>query len=247
MPSKLTQDQFVNKANDKHEGFYNYSLVDYINAKTKVKIICPIHGVFEQQPSNHLFGQGCIGCMGDNVRKARKFAKEQWIERFKEVHGDKYDYSLVKVGEGGGANYKIIIVCEKHGEFLQTPHAHLHRSNNCPYCNISKGEDEIEKFFIKNDILYKREKRFKDCINPKTNKTLSFDFYLPNKNLVIEYHGEQHYKKMGGYFEKRAEGLEGRQYRDGIKKQFCLDEGINYIEISYKEFNNINNILKSII
>jgi len=52
---------------------------------------------------------------------------------------------------------------------------------------------------------------------------------------------------MGGYFEKRAGGLEGRQYRDEIKKQFCLDEGINYIEISYKEFDNINNILKNII
>ena len=247
MPSKLTQEQFINKAIDKHKGFYDYSLVNYINAKTKVKIICPTHGVFEQQPNNHLFGQGCVKCMGDNVRKARKFTEGQWIEKFKKVHGDRYDYSLVKVGKGSGSAYKIIIICKKHGEFLQTPNAHLHMSNNCPYCNISKGEDEVEKFLIKNDIPYKREKRFKNCINSKTNKTLPFDFFLPDKNLVIEYHGEQHYKKMGGYFEKRAGGLKGRQYRDEIKKQFCLDEGINYIEISYKEFDNINNILKNII
>ncbi len=60
---------------------------------------------------------------------------------------------------------------------------------------------------------------------------------------MIEYHGEQHYKKTG-YFEKRAGGLKGRKKRDKIKKKFCYDNKISYIEISYKEFNNINNILK---
>ena len=81
MPAKLTQEQFIEKAIKKHNGLYDYSLVKYIYAQTKVKIVCPTHGEFEQQPNNHLFGQRCIWCMGDNVRKARKFTKEQWIEK----------------------------------------------------------------------------------------------------------------------------------------------------------------------
>lgn len=241
MPAKLTQQQFIEKATKKHNGFYDYSLVKYTNAQTKVKIICPTHGEFEQQPNNHLFGQRCVGCMGDNVRKARKFTKEQWLEKFKNTHGDKYDYSLVQEFTGSGMSNKVIIICKKHGEFLLRPQLHI-KGVNCPSCNISKGEDEIEKFFIKNNIIYIREKTFKNCINLKTNKKLPFDFYLPKYNMVVEYHGEQHYKKTG-YFEKRAGGLEGLQYRDKIKKEFCLLNGISYIEISYKEFNNINQIL----
>lgn len=127
--------------------------------------------------------------------------------------------------------------------FYKPPNAHLH-GNNCPYCNISKGEDEIEKYLIKNSIKYYREYKFEKCFNPKTNKKLPFDFYLPDQNLIIEYHGEQHYNKMGKYFENRAGGLEGRQFRDKIKREFCIQEKINYIEISYKEFNNINIILQ---
>lgn len=242
MPAKLTQEQFIEKAIKKHNGFYNYSLVNYITAQTKVKIICPNHGVFEQQPNNHLFGQGCIWCMGDNVRKARKFTTEQWIEKFRDKHGDRYDYSIVKNQNGPGTKFKVIIICKNHGEFLQRPQAHS-KGEGCPYCNISKGEDEIEKYFIKNNIGYSREYRFDKCLNPKTNKKLPFDFYLPKYNMVIEYHGEQHYKRTG-HFEQRAGGLKGLQCRDQIKKEFCLQNNILYIEISYKEFENINKILK---
>lgn len=244
MPAKFTLEKFIEKANIKHRDKYDYSLVNYKKANIKIKIICPKHGEFEQQPNNHLFGQGCIGCMGDNVRNARKFTKEQWIEKFTKIHGDRYDYSLIKEFEGSGSitKNKIIIICKKHGEFLQTPNSHV-QGTGCPYCNISKGEDEIEKYLIKNRIEYEREKTFKNCTNPETNKKLPFDFYLKNLNKLIEFHGEQHYKKTG-YFDKRAGGFEGLQYRDKIKKDYCYSNNIELIEIKYTETNNINNILK---
>ena len=242
MPGKQTQEQFLQKSIDKHGKKYDYSLVNYINAKTKVKIICPIHGEFSQQPNNHVFGQGCIWCMGDNVRESRKFTNEQWIEKFKITHGDRYDYSLIEEFQGDGMSSKIIIICKTHGEFLQRPQSHS-IGQGCKYCNISKGEDEVEKYLIKNKIKYIREYRFDNLINPKTNRKLPFDFYIPHLNICIEYQGEQHYKKTG-YFEKRAGGLKGLQYRDNLKKQFCIKENISYIEISYKEINNINIILK---
>jgi hypothetical protein len=105
--------------------------------------------------------------------------------------------------------------------------------------------DEIEKFLIKNNIKYIREYKFINCINSKTNKKLPFDFYIPSLNTIIEFHGEQHYKEYKNHF-KAAGGLKGRQYRDKIKKEFCLTNNINYIEIAYTEYNNINQILNNI-
>lgn len=242
MPKKLTTEEFIFKASKKHNNFYDYSLVNYSKANAKIKIICPKHGLFEQQPNNHLFGQGCIKCMGSRVRKARISNTKEFIKKSRKIHGDKYDYSLVKYKTGKD---KVIIVCNKHGEFLQIPWAHSSPSmrQGCPFCKISKGEDEIEKYLIKNNIEYIREYKFDGCINPKTNKKLPFDFYLPHKKVLIEYQGEQHYKKTG-YFEKRAGGLKELQHRDNIKRKFVSQKNIFYIEISYIEFNNINNILK---
>ena len=241
MPKKQTQQEFINKANIKHNNYYDYSLVNYINATTKVKIICPKHGEYEQQPNNHLFGQRCIKCMGDNVRNARTSTTEGFIKKSQKIHGEKYDYSLVNYKTGKD---KVIIICPKHGEFLQTPFAHSSPSmkQGCPFCRVSKGEDEVEKFLIKNNIEYIREKTFTECINPKTNKKLPFDFYLPKSNTIIEYHGEQHYKEYKKYF-KSAGGLRGRKERDKIKENFGKNNKINYIIISYKEFNQIKTIL----
>ena len=170
---------------------------------------------------------------------------EKEFKKFKGIHGDRYNYSLVKEFKGSGSTNKVIIICPKHGEFLQTPNAHT-MNQGCPFCNISKGEDEIEKYLIKSEINYKREYRFKDCINPKSNKILPFDFYLPNHNLCIEYQGEQHFKTTK-FFEKRAGGLEGLKYRDNIKKQYCQNNSIKLLEISYKDINNITTILKNIL
>ena len=245
MPSKLTQQQFIDKATKIHNNFYDYSLVNYINSLTKIKIICPKHGEFEQQPNNHLMKQGCVKCMGDRVRNARISNKTNFIKKSKLIHGEKYDYSLVNYKTGKD---KVIIICSIHGEFLQTPFAHSSPSmrQGCPFCKISKGEDEIEKFLIKNNIEYIREHKFNNCVNPKTNKHLPFDFFIPNKNIIIEYHGEQHYKEYKNYFQA-AGGLKGRQYRDKIKLKFCNQNKITYIVISYKEFNNINHILTNIL
>jgi hypothetical protein len=58
----LTKQEFIKRAQKVHGDKYDYSLVEYKNNKTKVKIICPIHGVFEQLPINHLKGFGCCAC-----------------------------------------------------------------------------------------------------------------------------------------------------------------------------------------
>jgi len=63
----------------------------------------------------------------------KKLTQEEVIKRFKEVHGDKYDYSKVIYHK---SKSKVIIICPEHGEFLQTPNNHL--KYKCPKCSILK-------------------------------------------------------------------------------------------------------------
>jgi len=114
---KLTTETFIKKAKEVHSDKYDYSLVKYVNANTKIKIICPKHGVFEQKPFLHLQNYGCQIC-GNNI----KLTTETFIKKAKEVHGDKYNYSLAKYV---GSHLKIKIICPKHGVFEQKPNNHL--------------------------------------------------------------------------------------------------------------------------
>ena len=74
---------------------------------------------------------------------------------------------------------------------------------------------------------------------------MPFDFYLPNKNTVIEFDGEQHYREHS-FFQKRY-GLEQIQKRDRIKNEYCKEYGIKIIRISYKQINEVENILNKYV
>jgi hypothetical protein len=103
---KFTNDEFIKKSKEIHGDKYHYSKVKYTGICNKITIICKIHGDFLQGPREHLKGFGCKKC-GDILRgENRKFTNEEFIEKIKEVHGDKYDYSNVNYT---GCNNKIII------------------------------------------------------------------------------------------------------------------------------------------
>ena len=86
---KKTTEDFIKESNLVHDNFYDYSKTEYINAKTKTNIICPIHGEFQQTPNNHLNGDGCPVCKQSKYeRKIRKFLKENninFISQYKPV------------------------------------------------------------------------------------------------------------------------------------------------------------------
>ena len=121
---------FIEKAKEIHGDKYDYSLVECVNQKDKIKIICPIHGIFEQSPSSHIYSQcGCQKC-GNNCMILSEF-----ISKAKEIHGDKYDYSLVNYID---LNTKIKIICPTHGEFQQTPLGHINNKHKgCSECYIN--------------------------------------------------------------------------------------------------------------
>ena len=88
---KLTTEQFIEKAKKIHGDKYDYSKVEYINNRTKVCIICPIHGEFWQIANSHLQGEGCKECGMELKAKNKTLTTDKFIEKAKKIHGDKYD------------------------------------------------------------------------------------------------------------------------------------------------------------
>ena len=105
------------------------------------------------------------------------------------------------------------------------------RRTSCPQCTESNGVRQIKDILNKNNIDFVQEYVFKDCINPSTNKCLRFDFFIPNKNYLIEYDGIQHSKAIE--FWGGEEGLKQRQILDNIKNNYCKDNNIALIRIPY--------------
>lgn len=228
--SKNISKSIVERFNLIHHNKYDYSLMEYIGTDEKIKIICPIHGEFQQSPHHHLTGVGCQKC--GNVYKP---TTEEFIKLSIKLHGNKYDYSKVKYINN---QTKIDIVCSTHGTFQVRPNDHLNKKSGCPICKSSKGEIIIKNFLDNNKFVYVREKTFDGCVN-KSN--LRFDFYLPEKNICIEYDGEQHFKSLecfGG-----EESFRRTKKRDKLKNKFCVENNIRLIRISYLDYDNIYKLL----
>lgn len=175
--------------------------------------------------SEHLIGSGCPSCS-----KKFRYDNKSFIEKSKEVHGDIFNYDLTEYENN---KTKVKISCKKHGVFEVRPDNHINSKNGCPVCCESIGEKHISIFLNDKNIEFKREKKFKTC---KNINLLSFDFYLPEFNICIEYDGKQHYEPIE-YF-GGPNSLKSQNIKDEIKNKFCQENGIRLIRIRYDE--NIN-------
>ena len=149
MGKNLTTAEFISKARLIHGDKYDYSLVEYIDRRTKVIIICPIHGAFLQTPDRHLSNNGCPKCSIQSRVSKRTFTKEEFIAKAREIHKDKYDYSKV---EYINCMTKVCIICPIHGETYQTPSNHL-RSCGCQMCYHEKHKKLVCGVGV-NDLSY---------------------------------------------------------------------------------------------
>lgn len=231
----LTTEIFIEKAIKKHGNRYDYSLTKYKNSTTKILIICPIHGEFYQEPNNHLKGSGCNKCGQNSLIDKVSVTIDNFIERSKIIHDNKYDYSLIK-NITPIISAKVPIICPNHGVFDQISHNHLN-GYGCPKCShngISKDEIIIENYLIKNNITYTKN-------DTSILGKLELDFYLPDFKIGIELNGL--------YWHSELKGKD--RYHHLKKLNLCKEMGIRLINITDYELKNKYDIviskLKSIL
>ena len=125
---------FIKKARERHGSKYDYSKTEYRDSCSKVLIGCPEHGEFWQRASTHLRGSGCPKCAIGKSAYSRTGNTAEFVEKAKRIHGNRYTYENV---DYSGSKTKVEIYCPKHGNFWQTPNAHL-KGQGCPVCKSEK-------------------------------------------------------------------------------------------------------------
>lgn len=230
---RLTNKQFLEKAKMRHNNKYAYAS-KYTISKAYITIICPVHGVFEQTATSHLNGAGCPKCRADKMF----MGTDKFIEKAQFIHGDKWNYSLV---DYKSSYIKIKIICRDHGIFEQVPYSHLW-GNGCPTCHESYGEQKIHIWLEDNNIKFTPQKTFDSFRSARNNRKFSFDFFVPELDILIEYQGIQHYKSF-----KHFGGIERLAFiknNDIIKKKWAKKNNYKLIVIKYTQFDKISKTLE---
>jgi len=225
-------EDIIKKAKDIHGDKYDYSNIDIKTKKDKNgffrtyinNIYCPKHKYFNIRLDSHLDKskpQGCKKC-AFNID-----SKEEFIKKAKDIHGDKYDYSLV---DYKGVDYNVDIICKKHVQsFSQKVYTHL-KGSGCPICQESKGERKVANFLDFYNIEYIRQHKFPDL---KNKLLLPFDFYLPKMNICVEYDGVQHFKPISHFGGEIT--FEKCKKNDKLKNEYCISNNIPLLRLTYKD------------
>lgn len=228
----MSNEEFIEKAKMVHGDKFDYSKTEYVGANTLVTVICKACGREIQQAAyNHLHGRGCKYC-----NHAAKLDTDEVISRFRKIHGEKYDYSQMDYVKD---RTKVKIICPKHGEFWQTPRQHW-RGDGCPKCRESRGEKIIRAFLEREKIGFERNKTYPDLID---RSNLSYDFFIPKLNLLIEFNGAQHYEYKKD-FHKDEHDFHLQRHHDWLKRKYARKNNIELLVISYKRIKKLDTILE---
>lgn len=155
------------------------------------------------------------------------------------------DVNPFSINEGSNKKYKFY--CDKCNRYFFKILNNITKENRknewCPYCALSKGEKRIEDWLRYNNVNYIYEKTFEN-LTGINNGLLSYDFYLPQYNLLIEYQGEYH---DGSVSYQTDEGFKQQQEHDKRKREYAKQHNINLLEIWYWDFDKIEKILEEVV
>lgn len=210
---KKTSEEYIQECNDKG---YDLPIEDYKGALTKINHKCKYGHIYPQKPSDHLKGYGCSICYGN-----KKKTPEEYLQECKDKGLD------LPIEDYKNGSTKINHKCSKGHVYPQNPRNHL-QGQGCPTCSESHGEKYIRNYLDINNIKYVPQKTFHDL---KDKTYLSYDFYLPDYNILIEYQGIQHYeecKHFGG-----EERFKSQQHHDNLKRSYAKDNGYKLLELYY--------------
>ena len=199
----------------------DYLLQD--NAQSVADYVTLLHtkcgNTYKVKLNNALSGYGCPACYGNE-----KKTTEQYIQECKDKEYD------IPIEDYVNNRTRIKHKCSKGHIYYQTPYAHSRLNHGCPICKESHGEKFIRNYLDKHNIKYVPQKRFKDL---KDKTYLSYDFYLPDYNMLIEYQGIQHYESINIKGSGKYSNLKKQQYHDNLKREYAKDNGYKLLELKY--------------
>ena len=232
---------------------YGVEIVDdtYVNNSTPIKFICLKHRDVGIQTRDWADIKNttypCIYCYRDARESATPKISEIPWEQYKKNAQNKFNEDAQRlknpnieiVGEYVGAHEKIECKCLKCGATFYLRADHIKRGIGHSGCNKSLGEERTETYLKNNGYRYICQYRFDDCI--RKERSMPFDFYLPDLNIAIEYDGIQHYQPVmtfGG-----EEAFAELKLNDAFKTEYCYKNNIKLIRIPYTEYNTISEFL----
>jgi very-short-patch-repair endonuclease/predicted metal-dependent hydrolase len=224
------------------EVFINYPIYDkiellseYQGSKKEIKYRCrKCNSIHETIPNRLRLIKECPLCL--NVRRAneRIYENEVWLRDIASKYPNREDYEILT--RYAGSKTKLEVKCIRCNRKREVTPNDLSRGRGCPLCSGSIGEKLVEKFLRANSIAYKTQMSYKDCVY---KRRLSYDFLLTNMNILIEFDGIQHFKES--FY---GNGLKIQRTRDNIKNEYVKsDKNLKLLRISYREINNVYNIL----
>jgi hypothetical protein len=228
--SQKYRERFIEQANQVHNKKYIYSFTRILNSHSKIKIICPKHGIFSQLAHDHLNGSGCPVCSYEQRGLSKTDTTESFIAKARQVHGDDYDYSEVNYT---GTWNEVTITCKLHGKFQSIPNSHINQKSGCPKCALfpiaaSTGESELADLL---EQITPIKRNCRDLIFPK-----EIDIVLPEFKLGIEY--------CGLYW--HSDKNKPNNYHEDKLKQ-ANNAGYGLIHVFEDEWRDKPAIIKSII
>lgn len=213
---------------------YELLEVKYINKKKYIRIKCKEGHEWEiRYDSFKGREQDCYECRERN----KTIRGEEEIGIYVENCGYKLLKSFKKEENSGRIITYIMIKCSKNHEWTTRFHS-FRQGVRCPYCNISKGEQKIIEWLIKNDIKYIYDNEYFKDLKGVNGGVLRPDFIIEDKKIWIEYDGEFHFNKY--YDEQNFEEI---KIHDELKNEYAKKNNWKLIRIPYWDFDKIEEIL----
>lgn len=237
---RMTKEEFVEKANKKHNNKFDYSLTDYKSFHSPVKIICPIHGLFEQEAATHLNNKyGCIKCSFDALSLKLRMTKEEFINKASEKHNNKYNYLLVE--DFKNFHSKIKIICPIHGIFEQAVGNHL-SGRGCRKCKLSFKRSGVSQKWLDVHKVLEENRESKITIN---NKIFYADGIDEINKIVLELLGDFWHGNPKFYKPNKIHPVKKCTYGELLQKTFdrfgiLISAGYKILYIWESDFNKGN-------
>lgn len=206
-----------------------YSVLgEYISRSDDILIKHNVCGrEYNVEPGNFLYKSRCIECYYDSIR----LTTDEVISNINIHLGTSYRLKSAYTGAGN----KVTLLHEECGNIFDVRYTDIvQRRSGCPHCSQSRGEQYVADYLKSLDIYYIYEKKFDDL---RHIFQLSYDFYLPEYNILIEYQGEQHFrpKNFGNESKEEAEvNFQKQLIRDAKKRVYAHKNNYVLLEPNYK-------------